>query len=120
MNVIIFVSVAIAFGVILACKRYPKVKEKLPETKLVIPTPSPECDDFIRILCRNPKEFNKVFDFELDFEHSLEDILNYYQIKDCPCNVEFMTVGFYLVAVIHVKKGTENKKRGIEKLWNRN
>lgn len=117
MSVMTFVIVVIIFSAIMLYNRSSQQKEKQPETSIKIQPPTPESDDYIRIISFNPKEYDNAKEFGKDFEESLEKVLGYYQIKNCTCNIEFVTVGLCLVAVIHIRTLPGKKKRGI--LWNR-
>lgn len=119
MRTMIFIAVAIVFSVILVYKRSSQLKEKLPETSQAVQSPAPEYDEYIRILAFNPKEEKNAKNFGSIIEESLEDVLNEYLCKSCLCRVEFVTVGLCLVAVIRIRTVPGKKKRGIEKIWNR-
>lgn len=119
MNTAIFIIVGIIFAAIFVYKSSVQIKDKQPETLINIQPPTPESDDYIRMLSFNPKEFNNAKEFGKAFQDSLEQTLSYYQVKNCTCNIEFVTVGVCLVAVIHIRTLPGKKKRGLKELWTR-
>ena len=118
MSIATFIIVVIIFSAILVYKSSPQSKENSTATSIKIQPSTPESDDYIRMLSFNPKEFDNAKEFGKAFEESLEQVLGYYQIKNCTCNIEFVTVGICLVAVIHIRTLPGKKKRGIS-LWSR-
>lgn len=119
MSITVFIIVTIVFSVILLYKRTSNEKEKQQETSIMIQPPTPQSDDYIRMLSFNPKEFDNAKEFGKAFEESLEQVISYYQVKNCTCNIEFVTVGVCLVAVIHIRTLPGKKKRGLKELWSR-
>lgn len=117
MNTAIFIVAVILFAAIFVYKNSAQIKDRQPETLINIHPPTPESDDYIRMLSFNPKEFDNAKEFGEAFEENLEQVISYYQVKNCTCNIEFVTVGICLVAVIHIRTLPGKKKRGI--LWNR-
>lgn len=119
MSTAIFIIVGITFAAIFVYKSSAQIKDKQPETSITIQPPTPQSDDYIRMLSFNPKEFDNAKDFGKAFEESLEQVIGYYQAKNCTCNIEFVTVGVCLVAVIHIRTLPGKKKRGFKELWSR-
>lgn len=118
MNVATFIIVVIVFSAILVHNRASQQKKEQPETSITIKPPTSESDDYIRMLSLNPKEHKDAASFGKEFEDRLEQILSYYQVKNCLCSVEFVTVDLCLVAVIHIRALPGKKKKGIKELWN--
>lgn len=120
MRTITFIAVAIVFTVILIYKRSSKVKGNILVAADAVSSPVPEHDEYIKILAFNPKEEKNAQDFGSSIDAEIETALNWYLCRDYLCNVEFVTVGLCLVVVIRARTTAgSKKKRGIEKIWNR-
>lgn len=117
MDTMIFIAVIIVFVFILVNKRSQELKEKEAGTVLALPSPTPEYDEYIRILAFNPKESKDAYAFGVSIEEGLSETLSRYLCSGYTCRVEFITVGLCLVAVIRIKTTAGKKKRGIGSIW---
>lgn len=120
MRTITFIAVVIVFTFILIYKRSSKAKGNIPVAANAVSSRAPEHDEYIKILAFNPKEEKNAQEFGSSINEEIETALNWYLCRDYLCNVEFVTVGLCLVVVIRARTTAGSKrKRGIEKIWNR-
>lgn len=120
MRTITFIAVVIVFTVMLIYKRSSKVKGHISVAANAVSSPAPEHDEYIKILAFNPKEEKNAHDFGSSIDGEIETALNWYLCRDFLCNVEFLTIGLCLIVVIRARTTAgSKKKRGIEKIWNR-
>lgn len=120
MRTITFMAVAIVFSGILLYKRISAAKGNVPVAAIAASSPVPEHDEYIKILVFNLKEEKNAQDSGSNIDGEVETALSWYLCRDFQCNVEFLTIGPCLVAVIRARTTAGSKrKKGIDKIWQR-